>query len=83
MTSPVVDGWRCLLNASGARNHPRAYGGDGFPVPGAAPRHLAEERRVVGYPEAEGGERLPGAFLKTVGAPDGATTKWTRSARIP
>lgn len=33
---------------------------------------------VVFYPEAEDRERLPGAFLETLGAPDGATTKWTR-----
>jgi hypothetical protein len=33
---------------------------------------------VVFYPEAKDRERLPGAFLQTLGAPDGATTKWTR-----
>ncbi|MFF0451292.1 serine/threonine-protein kinase [Streptomyces sp. NPDC004609] len=33
---------------------------------------------VAFYPEAMDRERLPGAFLQTLGAPDGATTKWTR-----
>ncbi|MEU5398027.1 serine/threonine-protein kinase [Streptomyces sp. NPDC005963] len=33
---------------------------------------------VVFYPEVEDRERLPGAVLETLGAPDGSTTRWTR-----
>ncbi|MFD9718562.1 serine/threonine-protein kinase [Streptomyces sp. NPDC059076] len=33
---------------------------------------------VAFYPDAKDRERMPNAFLETLGAPDGSTTKWTK-----